>query len=167
MNFLKIYLIILTLFFTFSVSAQERSALPDIELKTIDGKTVHLHDYHNEGKPTYIIFWATWGGPTKKQLDDLNEYYEDWKIKFNVNIVAVSVDDLRTNSKVKSTVDAKGWEYQILCDPNQNSYQKLNFTSVPQSLLLDKKGKITYSLSGYNEGDLNKIEDELIKLANE
>lgn len=156
-------------FFTMTATAQhdDRSEMPDVELKTMDGQTVHLKDFIKPGEITYITFWATWCSPCKKELDNLIDLYPDWKEQYGVNIVAVSVDDARTMSKVKGTVDAKGWEYQILCDPNQNAYRVLNFQSVPQAFVIDKHGKIAATHTGYKDGDEVSIEEEIKELATE
>ena len=170
MNRITNFLAVFALVFSFSLTAsaqEERAEMPDVELKTMDGQTVKLKDYIKEGELTYVTFWATWCSPCKKELDDMIDLHEEWKTKYNMNIVAVSVDDQRTTSKVKGTVDAKGWEYQVLCDPNQLCYQKLNFQSVPQSFLIDKNGKIAQSHTGYKDGDLYELEKHLEELSKE
>lgn len=156
------------LFVGTTASAQsDRSELSDIELKTLDGKTVNLKSFIKPGTITYLTFWATWCSPCKKELDNLVDLYPEWQEKYNVQIIAVSVDDPRTMPKVKSTVDSKGWEYQILCDPNQNAFRTLNFQNVPQAFVLDKNGKIASMHTGYKDGDEVKIEEEIKELAEE
>lgn len=166
-GFFGVLLMLLSCSFAAQAQNAERNNLPDMELKTMDGQSVKLKDFVKEGEITYITFWATWCSPCKKELDNLVDLYPEWKENYKVNIIAVSVDDARTMSKVKGTVDAKGWEYTVLCDPNQIAYQALNFQSVPQAFLLDKNGKIAASHTGYKDGDEVTLEEEIKHLSEE
>lgn len=114
-----------------------------------------------------LSFGATWSAPAKKQLDNLIDLQEEWNTKYKANIIAVSIDDARTTSKVQGMVNAKGWEYTILCDPNQKCYQTLNFQSAPQTYLIDKHGKIAFSHTGYKEGDQFDLEKQIEELSKE
>ena len=117
---------------SFSSSAQNQQ-IPSVELKTLEGNKVDLQDYIKEGEITFISFWATWCSPCKKELDNLMDLAPEWEeAGYKVNIIAVSMDNSRTASKVAGVVDAKGWTdyYTILCDPNNISYQKLSFQTV-------------------------------------
>ncbi len=54
----------------------------------------------------------TWCSPCKKELDNIYEgYLSDWKEKYGIEFIAVSMDDARTKPRIKSVADAKGWEF--------------------------------------------------------
>jgi len=147
-----------------SLSAQ--TAFPDVSIKDLNGQNVQIKDYIEEGKITVISFWATWCSPCKKELDNIMEIYPDWNEIFGVNVIAISVDNARSQAKIKPMVDTKGWEYTILHDPNQVMMQALNFQSVPQTFLIDQSGNIVYEHMGYlpgDEYDLEKHIQELLK----
>jgi len=147
---------------TVSVSAQnEYKKLPDVSVKNLSGETLSTTSFTNEG-PIYISFWATWCKPCIKELEAVSsDYYDDWQAA-GVKVIAVSVDDSRTSSKVKPSIDARGWEFEIYLDENADLQRALSITSVPHSFILDKEGNIVWSHSGYSEGDEIKI-DEIIK----
>jgi len=92
-----------------------------------------------------------------EELNAISEKYDDWKKEANFSMYAISTDDARTSSKVKTIVKSKGWAYEILFDPNQNLKRALNINTIPHTVLIHK-GKIVYSHVGYSPGD----EDELI-----
>jgi thioredoxin-related protein len=53
---------------------------------------------------------------------------------------------------VKPLVDSEGWEYDILLDPNSDLSRALGIQMIPHVLIIDGKGKIVDSRSGYIEG---------------
>lgn len=159
MNVIKFFAAFLFLAFTTAVMAQK--ALPSLEIKDLDGKSVNLQDYANNGKLTVISFWATWCSPCKKELDAFNDLYEEWQEAYDMEVVAVSIDTRRALAKVPGLVAAKGWEFDVLSDATQVCQNGLNFQTIPQTLLLDKEGKIIYNHNGYVPGDEFELEDKI------
>lgn len=152
---------------SFSSVAQDKK-IPTIELKTLESQVVNLKDYIKEGEITFISFWATWCSPCKKELDNLMKLVPNWKKQgHKVNIIAVSMDNSRTASKVKGVVESKGWSeyYTVLCDVDNVSYQKLSFQTVPQSFLINQNGSIVESHSGYTEGYEVELSKKIAQLS--
>lgn len=140
------------------------SGIPSVDIKTLEGQTVNIQDYVGQGKITVMSFWATWCGPCKRELDAITEMYEDWQEEYNVELLAITIDDARSLAKVPAMVETKGWEYIVLSDANRELQTALNFQSVPYTILVDEEGNIAYSHSGYNPGDEFELEEEIIKL---
>jgi thiol-disulfide isomerase/thioredoxin len=138
--------------------------LPSISLNDINGQKVDVSSYGKSGKITVLSFWATWCVPCKKELTNIAELYDEWKTKYNMQIVAVSIDDSRSATKVKPAVEGQRWEYDVLLDVNQDLKRQLNIQSVPFTLLVDANGKIVYTHSGYVDGDEYILEEEIQKL---
>ncbi|MCB0645219.1 MAG: TlpA family protein disulfide reductase [Saprospiraceae bacterium] len=147
----------ITIFAT-SFVADDR-IFPDATLKTLDGKSVSIKDELAKNKLTYVSFWATWCAPCKRELDAMAELFPGWREKYNLNVIAISVDDARGFAKVPSLVKSKGWEYVILSDMNNTLQQSLNFQSIPQTFLVDAQGNILYSHTGYSPGDEFELEE--------
>lgn len=138
---------------------------PPINVKDLSGKTVNVQDYLGKGKVTVVSFWATWCSPCKRELDAIAELYPEWQEKYNVELIAITIDDARGFAKVPAMVSSKGWEYTILADTKQELQRALNFQTVPQTFVLDEKGNIIYTHNGYNPGDEDELEDFLAELA--
>ena len=139
--------------------------LPSIVLNDAVGKQVNVSDYGKNEQVTVVSFWATWCVPCKKELNNISELYDEWKEKYNVKIVAISIDDSRSSTKVKPYADSQRWQFDLLLDPNQDLKRELNIQAVPFTALLNKQGKIVFTHSGYVEGDELVLEDEIKKYA--
>ncbi len=139
----------------------EAATIPDIELRSLKGNQVNLADELADDKYTIIAFWATWCKPCKKELGNLSYLLPEWKKQYDVELLAVSMDNAQTSRKVKSYVHGKGWPFRVLLDPNNNTKRKLNFNAIPYSLIVDKNGQIIYKHSGYKSGDEYAMKDKL------
>ena len=161
MKITNILLAVFGLFLTNSLAAQ----LPNVSVKTLDGQSVDIQQYANNGKITVLSFWATWCSPCKRELDAIAELYPDWQEAYDVEVVAVTIDNARALQKVKPMVSTKGWEYTILSDANEELKRAMNFQSVPMTFLLNQKGEIVYTHNSYSPGDEYELEDKIKALA--
>ena len=153
-----------TVFFLGSAFTSTFSSIPEIDVKTLDGQTVNIKDYVGNGKVTVISFWATWCSPCKRELDAISEFYEEWQEDYNVELLAITIDDARSLAKVPALIETKGWEYTVLADVKRELQKALNFQTVPQTYLVNQEGEIVYTHSGYSPGDEYDLEDEIKKL---
>lgn len=131
--------------------------LPAVTLRNLDGKMVRTDTLSNAGRPMIISFFATWCKPCNRELAAIADVYEDWQQETGVKLVAVSIDEGQNTEKVRPFVESKGWEYEVLLDPNSNFRRALGVNLIPHVVLLDGKGKIVLSRSGYTEGGEEKL----------
>lgn len=154
---------ILTLLFLFTASLTfAQNDVPDVALTTLEGGTTTLQKISEDGGVKIVSLWATWCVPCLKELDAINDVYEDWQDETNVELIAVSIDDSRTVKRVKPLINGKAWDYTILLDTNNDLKRALGAATVPLTLII-KDGKIVYRHSGYNPG----AEDELYEKVQE
>ena len=153
------------LFVCFSISIYaNNNPFPSINIKSLDGKAVNTDTYTKNGKITVVSFWATWCTPCKRELDVINEVYADWEEKYGLQLLAITIDDVRGLTKVPAMVQSKGWEFTVLADSKQELQQALNFQTIPQTFLLNDKGEIVYAHNGYNPGDEIELEKKIAAL---
>ena len=157
--------LILASLLAISSSSFAQDRLPEVSLQDVNGERIDLSTYAGKGKITVLNFWATWCTPCKKELNNIAPLYEDWQKDYNVEILAISIDDARNKSKVKAYVDGQSWDYHVLIDVNGILKQKLNFQQVPFTVIVDQQGNIVSRHAGYVDGDEYILEEELAKLA--
>jgi thiol-disulfide isomerase/thioredoxin len=127
--------------------------IPIVIIKNLDGSKVSTATFTNNGKPIIISFWATWCKPCKKELDNILDDYADWQKETGVKIIAISIDDARTSSKVITDAKTKGWPYEVYLDDNQDFKRAMNVNVVPHTFIIDGKGEIVWQHNSYAEGD--------------
>ena len=153
------YLLVCFLFYN---TAFSQTTIPNITLNTLNGKSIKIQDEISKDKITILSFWASWCVPCINELDAISEVYEDWQEDFNMELIAISTDDARTQKRIRPMVNGKGWPYKILLDKNQELKRALNISTIPQIIIL-KDSKIIYIHSGYSPG----VEDEFYEIIKE
>ena len=139
-------------------------SLPNVNVKTLEGNQFNFKNIDNDGNPIVISFWATWCKPCTKELNNIADVYKDWQDETNVKLVAVSIDDRRSQSKVAPYVNSSGWEYEVYIDSNSDLKRAMGVSTVPHTFLLDKNKQIIWQHRGYVEGDEYELFDEILKL---
>lgn len=140
-----------------SLSPQTGAKLPSVTLSNIEGKKVNMASITNNGKPIIVNFWATWCAPCKRELSAIAEVYDDWQTDTGVKLLAVSIDDSRSMSRVAPYVNGQGWDYDVYLDPNGDLKRAMNVQNVPHTFLLDGSGKVVWQHNVYNPGDENEL----------
>ena len=154
----KLIIMLLILLLPTLLSAQNLSR---IKLKTVSGKQfVMKNNLQNDA--TIILFWATWCIPCKKEFKAIQKLIDKYPDK-TIEVITISQDTPRSISKVKSFVRSHSYKFTFLLDPNKDIATKHLINSVPYSIILDKKGKVIFSHSGYLKGDEIELEKQLLK----
>ncbi|AMO21383.2 TlpA family protein disulfide reductase [Flavobacterium columnare] len=150
------------LFFVLIMStAVAQQKMPDIILKDLENKEVSVkNDFVEKDKLYVFTFWATWCGPCIKELEEMNEIQEEWKQNLNFEIIAVSIDDSRTQKRVKPLVKGKEWGYNVLLDTNQDFKRAMGVVNPPFTMVV-KNGKIVYTQNGYTPGSEQELYNKL------
>ena len=161
----KLFALMAAVLFVIGLQAQQKSDLPSVTIKNLQGKDVNIAKLSNNGKPFVITFWATWCGPCIKEHNALDEVYSDWKKETGVKIYAVSIDDSRTTAKVKPFIEGKGWDFVVLLDANGDLKRAMNVNNPPHTFLFDGNGKIVYQHTGYFDGAEEELYEEILKVA--
>lgn len=159
---MKNYIFYALLLFGFVATAQKQ--MPNVSLKSDTNKTMNVYKDFNESDKLYVFtFWATWCAPCLNELDAINEHYAEWQKELNMEVIAVSIDDTRTQKRVKPLLNGKNWSYTILLDTNQDLKRALSIANVPYTVVV-KNQKIVYIHNGYSQGAEMELYSKLKEL---
>lgn len=119
-------------------AAKDRKAAPDFTLTDHTGKAVKLSDF--KGKVVLLNFWATWCGPCKVEIPWFIEFQQTYKDR-DLVVLGVSFDDDGWKS-VKPYMDEKKINYRIVIGNDDVAAKYGGVESLPETLLIDKSGRI-------------------------
>lgn len=165
----KLTLIIFCLMIAVISFSQEKTKkyakIPSVDIKTVDGGSFNTSKISNDGKPIIISFWALWCKPCIREMTAIADVYDDWVEETGVKLYAISIDDARSSAKVLPTVNGKGWEYEVLLDPNGDFKRAMNVNMIPHTFLLNGKGEIVWQHTSYAEGSELELYELVQKVA--
>lgn len=113
---------------------------PDLSGMTPDSSTFALSKL--KGKIVLVDFWASWCGPCRRENPNVRNLYAKYKDQ-GFDILGVSLDRDANAWKKAINDDQLAWHHISDLKGWQSSHAALySVTSIPQTLLLDKEGKI-------------------------
>ena len=135
---------------------------PLFSLKTPAGGNYALESNLGRG-PIVVCFWATWCGPCMLEMKKLKKTYDKYS-PAGLQILAVSIDDNKTQPQIPSVIRTYKLPYTVLLDDNKDVYKAFHVAKVPQLFVVDAAGTIVYNHQGYQRGDEKKVEAVVARL---
>lgn len=114
---------------------------PDIIVTDLEGNKKQLSEYF--GKPTIMVFWATWCGYCKDELpalEMLREKYGD-----SINILALNGGD--SAEDIKDFMEENNYTFETVMVGIEESI-KFDAQSIPVTAILDSEGTIEFFTRG-------------------
>jgi len=133
---------------------------PDMTIKTPDGSVKSLSDLR--GKVVLVKFWATWCGPCAMSTPRIQALYEKHKgAGFEVLGVALEQD---SGEQIPAYVRQMGVTFTVgMADPPQNVGLWIQpSTGIPAVFVVDKKGVVRWSRSGFDPSREHEIEEAVV-----
>lgn len=120
---------------------------PMFQGTTLDGEELGLPDL--SGKVVLVNFFATWCGPCRAEMPDLDSLATEYKDR---GLVVVAVNLQEDPNKVRSYVELLGLNFPILLDPTGEITSRYAVTALPSTFFIGKDGV----LRDINVGPLSK-----------
>jgi peroxiredoxin len=159
MNRNKLFIVLFTVFFSFSVHAD---TVVDFKLANLKNKQVRLSELLKKG-PVVLDFWATWCKPCAKAFPKLNDLYKKYQDK-GLQIVGINEDGPRSQAKVKPFVRSFKIKFPILIDSNNDVMRRLQVQSLPTTVLIAADGTIIQRYVGYHADEMKDLEKQILRL---
>jgi thiol-disulfide isomerase/thioredoxin len=108
-------------------------SVPELTLKTIDGRTLSSRDW--KGKVTLVNFWATWCPPCREEIPDLIKLQERYKDQ--LVIIGVSSDEGPVEEVAKFAKDHK-MNYAVVMETKELSKAFPGIFALPTTFVIDQ-----------------------------
>ena len=126
---------------------QDINKAPDFTLQDLNDSTYTLRKM--EGKVVLINFWATWCGPCRMEIPELNEFQKSYQEK-GLEILGISVSD--NKKQLKNFAKSFAVDYPLLYgsakEMNKIMQDYGGVYAVPSSFLIGRTGNIVWSYPG-------------------
>jgi cytochrome c biogenesis protein CcmG/thiol:disulfide interchange protein DsbE len=133
------------------VLPKEGSLAPDFEISDFDGARHRLSDFR--GQPVYVNFWATWCGPCREELPEMQELLD--RHEDDLVIIALNrrepLDDAKDffNNDIEKLNGEPGVSFTVNgMDPDDTLYDEYRGLGMPVSVFVDANGKVVKVFNG-------------------
>lgn len=126
---------------------------PDFMLQSLDGMPIRLSDYR--GQTVVLNFWASWCEPCKKEMPEMQHYYEELTADADVEILAVNLTDQDSGlDKVEAFTQEYGLTFPIPLDKEGQVREIYGVLTIPTTFLIDEKGMLVTQIRGPLSSDM-------------
>ena len=134
-------------------------AAPDFTLRTMSGPNMRLAE--QRGRVVMVNFWATWCGPCRQEMPQLDRLYQKYKSSGFV-LLGVNVDD--DVLKAADVAGKLGVSFPVLLDTDKAVSRLYDLSTMPSTVLIDRDGKVRYVHRGYLTGYEDNYDKQIREL---
>ena len=146
-----------------SPAASERPVIPAPDFTLVDqyGETHTLSDY--AGKTVFLNFWATWCGPCKSEMPEIQALYE----KYGENqgdLIVLGVANPKTGdapynqdvtqAEVEQFLEDNGYTFPVVMDTTGEIFYYYGITAFPTTFMIGADGNVFGYVPGALTGDI-------------
>ncbi|MCK5769813.1 TlpA disulfide reductase family protein [Algiphilus sp.] len=135
---------------------------PPITGPRADGSSFELSEL--SGDIVYVDFWASWCAPCRAAMPRLDELHASLGAR-GFSVVGVNVD--RKRRSAERMLEQVPVDFPVVFDPEGQWAERYALPGMPSGYLIDGDGVVRYRHTGYREGDLPKLANEIEKLLEE
>lgn len=129
------------------------NSAPGIVLDKLGGGTINLSDYRGK-KPVVVDFWASWCPNCRRDMPNLNRFYE--KYKDQAEVVGINLQE--DSNTVASFIASRGISFPIALDPSGSASQAFGIQYTNTHVLINKNGDVVRSIPGdISEPDIQSL----------
>lgn len=141
-------------------SQDTKQAVPayEFELKDQYGNPHTLNDY--KGKVIFLNFWATWCGPCRNEMPDIQKLYEKYAAQGDDAEVAVigvagpGMGGEGSREEITAFMEENGYTYPVLMDESGEMFDFYGITAFPTTFMIDREGNVYGYVSGQLTEDI-------------
>ena len=128
---------------------------PDFTMLDMDGNEVTLASFF--GKPIILNFWASWCGPCKSEMPDIQKFYEEYGEEVHFLIVNCTDGSRETVDTAKAFIADSGYTFPVYFDTTYMGAYTYGANSIPLTYFIDADGNMAaYYMGAMSESILRQ-----------
>ena len=108
----------------------------------MEGNEVTLASFFS--KPIVLNFWASWCGPCKSEMPEIQKFYEEYG--GDVQFILVSLDD--SLDTAKEFIEDEGYTFPVYFDNTSLGGYSYGASSIPLTYFIDTDGQMVAYFRG-------------------
>lgn len=142
--------------------SQTAAAAPDFTLTDQFGQSHTLSDY--QGKVVFLNFWATWCGPCRSEMPDIQALYEahggNAEDLVVLGVAQPGVGSEGSSQEIAAFLAENGYTYPVVMDEDGSVFARYGIQAFPTTFMISSDGTVY----GYVEGALSaEIMDDIVR----
>ena len=136
--------------------ALRAAPLSDLELTDQFGNVHRLEDY--KGKVVFLNFWATWCGPCRNEMPDIQKLYEEYAAQGDeaevviLGVAGPGIGQEGSAEDIAAFMEENGYTYPVLMDESMEMFSEYGISAFPTTFMINKEGKVY----GYVPGQMTE-----------
>lgn len=133
----------------------QRSPFPAVSLRDRLGQIRPMAELL--GEVTILNFWATWCGPCRLELPELEKLQAEFKGK-SLQVLAINVDSPR--AAVDAFIANTGLRLPVYF-MDERTQSSLGIDKIPFTVLLDEEGRVVRVYPGYSKEGMRDLKEQV------
>ncbi|MDA0351056.1 MAG: TlpA disulfide reductase family protein [Chloroflexi bacterium] len=124
--------------------------VPDFQLATPDGGTLRLSDFR--GQAVVLNFWATWCGPCRAEMPELQRIHDEHSADGSLTVIGVDV--MESPGAVTAFAAELELTFPMALDSDGQLFETFGLIGLPGTFFIDADGVLRSRVLGQLHGEL-------------
>ena len=130
----------------------------EFEMEDQSGNVHRLDDY--KGKVIFLNFWATWCGPCRNEMPEIQMLYEEYAAQgenAEVAVIGVAGPGMGgegSREEITAFMEENGYTYPVLMDETGEMFSYYGISAFPTTFMIDRDGNVYGYVSGQLTEDI-------------
>lgn len=133
------------------VETVSANGAPDFTVYDLEGNPVKLSDF--QGQPVILNFWASWCGPCKAEMPDLEEAYRAHGSEIAFLVVNLTDGRNETVESASGYIAQQGYTFPVYYDTGLEAVYAYGINSIPMTYFIDGQGNVVADHLGMISAD--------------